>query len=1013
MPNNVEELALRWRKNPDPQATIALCDVVRGPLHQTLMLEVGDLARDKHSSNVNVLIAVARMYTTAQKLAEAQSLLVAAGKIAPRDGAIYRALGEVLLRRGDADRAEKVFERAMQFGANDSNVQIWLERSRSFKAMQSSGGSRAVASEIERLIPADLSIRPPADSLSDEADTSVRKPAPDVQIVLAAAAAASPAPPGHPERSEGPPKSPVMPPAAPRIPPPVPSSQKTLAGPIVPAGLATAAPAPSTGQNMAPMFGFESAASPQVHPGAPLFNADESVTATLPRHPSLQVSAPAAGPGTTEESVRFDLAAIPPAPPSSSPHQRRNEDRPPIPIDLPPPPPPSSAARFDVREPPPSNGAVNGPPPVIASTNTGPRIPSANEVLSSLALAGVFEPPTGQAPAVQWDKPTTRTRRRSSIVLVAITVLFAGGVFGFFHFVRQKRQEKHMVAENVLSKIDADLHAAKPESIPAIERDFKAAFELDSRSPRAALAWLHERALVGLLKGGRDLAFEEGTRRAHEVGLKDEDIAFAQLASFLFQGDTVGAAALLPRFDGPAANDAWYQLMAGATLERAGDSRALERYAASVKLDPELIPAQTSLVRLLAIDSDPSKAATLAKQFRAKYPDRAEGAALAALAWARDPARSEQPPADVKEMLDRAGELPLSLSVVPNAVRALQALDKRATEDAKAEVKKGLSAADSPGMAVWLGSIAISTDDEQLARKAALVAVSFSAVYPPARILAARVALLGDRLDEALKATEDLEAGSPDVAIVRAAAAYERVDADGLARALEAIAPETRKISVMLPVVIAQEALAGRARFSKEKILALATNEAPWADLVAMDIALDYGDLETAKKIAASWKDSEKLPLRAARLSRLARYDGRLDDAEAMSLASIGSGTVTPRTLQERALVLVARGKATEVGPVLAKYPLVLGALSSWLAAYALASAGKIDEARGRTAAIDPPPPLAPLPARMIAAMALGAMKDKHRGFEYVKPIYDLGFGNPDMANAGAPWGLHAPGAHK
>ena len=47
-------------------------------------------------------------------------------------------------------------------------------------------------------------------------------------------------------------------------------------------------------------------------------------------------------------------------------------------------------------------------------------------------------------------------------------------------------------------------------------------------------------------------------------------------------------------------------------------------------------------------------------------------------------------------------------------------------------------------------------------------------------MLAARVALVGARLDEALKATEELDPTSPDVAVVRGAAAYERLDADGL-----------------------------------------------------------------------------------------------------------------------------------------------------------------------------------------------------------------------------------------
>lgn len=988
------------------------------------MLEVGDFARDKLGSNVGVLISVARMYMSAHKLAEAQGLLVSAGKLAPREAVVYRVLGEVLIRRGDAERAEKVFERAQQFGDTDVSLHEWLDRARALKGMQGKAGPRAVAMEIERLAPANAALvqaaapppplpeapRPPADSISDEADTSVRGLSAEAAVVLAnhpalaalsAAHVPSPVPSDRALAATDVAATPPPAPSGPRI-PPVPSSQRTLAG--ISAGGGLDAVVPTTGPNLAPMFGFSDANEAMEVSAS--FSTDESVTATLPRPNPLAEP----GPGNTEESVSFNLDRIPPAPASSVPsvhHAASAEAR----GHLPPAPPPPSSRKLI------HGGPLQGDavlPPVISSTHSGPRVPTAGEVLESLALAGVFEPPTEQAPGAPqpWDKPTTKTRKRSAIVLGAMTLLFVAGIFGVFHVVRQKRHEKHLEAEQLVTRIETDLRAAKPATIPEIERNFNTAFELDSRSQRAALAWLRERAVVGLLKGGGDLAFEEATQRARTVGLKDEQIAFAQLASFLFQGDTVGAAALLPRFDGPAAKDAWYQMLAGATLERAGDARALERYATAVKLDPELVPAQTALVRLLAIDSDPAKADKLAKQFRGKYPDRAEGAALIALAWARDPGRSEQAPPEVKETLDRQEELPLNLAVVPYALRSLTALDQRKPDEAKAEVQKGLAVTDGPGIAVWLGSIAIATDDEQLARKAALISVSFSAVYPPARVLAARVALLGDRLDEALKATEDLEPSSPDVAIVRAAAAYERIDADGLARALEAIPDEGRKLPILTPVVIAQDSLIGKARLPKEKLLGLAGSDAPWGDLVAMDIALDAGDLETAKAIGATWKAPEKLPLRALRLARLARYEGRLEEADKLSEASMSAGTVSPRTLQERALVLVALGKASEVAPVLAKYPLVLGPLGTWLGAYALASAGKGEEARGRTAAVEPPPALAPLPARMIAAMALGAMKDK-RGFPYVKSIYELGVGNPDMAAAGSPWGMRPPTPRK
>ena len=131
----------------------------------------------------------------------------------------------------------------------------------------------------------------------------------------------------------------------------------------------------------------------------------------------------------------------------------------------------------------------------------------------------------------------------------------------------------------------------------------------------------------------------------------------------------------------------------------------------------------------------------------------------------------EAAPPEVAQTIPRAADLPLPLSAVPYALQAIGAIED-ALADAKTAIDKGLGVADDPGMTTWLGSIALAARDQGLVRKAALQAVRFSAVYPPARVLAGRVALLDGRLDEALKAIDDLDAASPDVAVVRAAAAY-------------------------------------------------------------------------------------------------------------------------------------------------------------------------------------------------------------------------------------------------
>jgi predicted Zn-dependent protease len=898
MADPIEDLVQRWKQNPSPGQTIALCEALRASPRGPLVQQVGEKAMQQHADDASVLVSVARMYLEAGRLGDAQAVLVAAGKTAPRDGAVYRWLGETLLRRGDADRAEKVLEHAMGLGYGGSDARSWLERARTLRPMQAQAGLGAVAAEVAhasesqqrpRLIDADESENTTAiqvrasDIVDEHTEKSVTMVVDELDVELVDAKAT---------------------------------------GPVAPAAV------------QAHLAGLRGARSPAAQ---------------------------------------------------------------------------ATSARPASFTPPPPGRAMTPPWSRPQHPTDRPVVPHPRDVLDALALSGVFEPPTGRpTTAATWDRPERGPKRRGTVTLIVAMVAFVGGGIGTFFFYKDKRAGEHRQAEALLASVDNQLHAGKAGDLTDAEGELSQAFALESRNPRAALDWIRERALVGLVRGGADIAFEDAMARAKEVGVPEDQYAFARVASFLFQGDTAGAAAVLPRWDGPAASDAWYQLVAGATLERAGDSRAKARYQAAASLDPELVVARIAQARATAIEGDAQEGMRLARSLRAAMPQRPEPVALVAVAWGRDPLREDTPaPPEIDELPKREAELPLSLKFAPHAIAALQAIDKHQTAEARSEIQKGLSMTESPGVAVWLGAMALPLGDEALGRKAAVSALQFSAVYEPARALAARVALLGGRLDEALKATEDLDPSSPDVAVVRAASAYERVDPDGVDRALDALPPDVRKQPFLAALSQALGALSGRLQLDPAKLVTMSVDDAAWSDLLAMDLALDEGDLATADKIAAAWgKDGEASSLRALRLARLARYENRLDAAEPLSQASL-YGTVTPRVLWERVYFLVARGRGGEVGPLLAHYPLVLGPLATWLSAYAAASGGNADAARGKTASLDPPPPTAPLEARIVAAAALGAMKDRRRGGDYVRDLLATGSGDADLVAAATALGMH------
>ena len=957
MSDSIDDLAQRWKHNPDASGAVVLCDMLRksSPVSRAALVdEVGKLATERHGGDAKVLLAVAKLYVEAQRLSDAQAALISAGRIAPRDAVVYRWLGEVLLRRGDAERAEKVLDRARQLGASDPETALWLDRAKVFKPVQAKAGARAVAVEVAQtavhpVTPLPLP-RPRFDSVDQDAATSVRR-------------------------------SPLTPEPAAAKPTSVPTSTQMQKGGFF--DVSKGEPHPS--ENDAPT---RSVSSP-THGGQ----------ARLP-DPSLTEIKPHPAEDMRSVSISVDVNSGVPAATQAA-H--------------------AALLATSARTPPPLPGAfTRDAAPAESPYRAGPSaMPTAREVLDALGNAGVFEARETSSGPIVWDRPKEKVRRRLAIVLgVAMTVII-GASAGVYMQIEKRRAREHDEAEALLAGVEASLRLGQVVALPVAEQSIGRAFELDSRSPRAAVDWAEERALKGLLQGGAELAFEETITRALEVKVPEANIAFARVASFLFQGDTAGAAGVMPKWDGPAASSAWYQLVTGATLERAGDPHAAERYLAATKLDPDLIIAEMDLAKQTAIDGDPSKAAELAKAFRARHPDRVEGAALVALAWARDPGRGEQAPPEAAEAIAHAADLPLGLIAVPHALLAIKAVDTKVWPDAKAEINKGLQVADGPGVASWLGSIALDTGDEALARKGALTAVGFSAVYAPARVLAGRVALLGGRLDEALKATEDLEPTSPDVAIVRAAVAYERVDSDGTNRALDAVSADAKKVPVFSALILAPAVLLGRlsdvvpkAQLAA-KLLEVSNDEAPWADLIAMDAALDLGQTDVADKIAQAWKASDARPLRSIRLARLARYENQLDQADALSKAALESATVTPRTLLERAFVLVARNRAADVAPLLARYPLVLGPAASWLSAYALAATGKSEEARGHTAQLDLPPAFAPLPFRVLAAVALAAMKDKKRADPAIKALLASGVADPDLLAAAAGAGMPPAGKRR
>lgn len=990
----LDELLSSWRSNPDADSTVALCAYVGASGQESLIREIAKTAETWHARDVAVMLAVGRMYLDAGLLPDAQAALVTAGKADSNSPQPFRYLGEVLLRRGDAIRAEKVLARAMQLGLADAETRHWHDRSSFYMALQKRIGAPAVAAEVAKALPKALSIPAPAmrpQPFSSEEITNPRGAAEgfdpldevsQVESVSVPTPLAAPAPqPVHktarartmigvapPAGRAAPAGRVVMPAAAakttrPSPPPPQPASIADVEPDFIDEEATKALKVPSGMRQARAGNPFDAPTRPAAERALP------PLPAGLKPQAQPRLPLPAAPPVSAAPAPVTSRAVAPPvsAPPSSMP-STRPRTAPPVGSQLVAPSPATRTA------PEPFPAFVNTPSAAPTARYDG-GTPSPGMLLEQLSRVGLYEPRGGAAPA--WEQPPRQKGRGNWLMLAAIVLISAGGVGGW-QYAKQLKAEKAAHAATLANEVDRMLHGGDVAALRATDQKLSEAFDLDSLSQRSARLWLENRVLRALLLDEEARGIDSAVHRGRTVGLPEKDLAVGRVASFLVENDLAGAAAQLPKWDKDAGRDAYYQLATGAVLERAGDLRAIERYEAARSIDPKLVPADILLARLALLELGEDKAKPVIDGLAAKIGEAPSVRALRALAWVIDSERSGEPPADARLTPEDAAKLPAPLACAPPMLEAARAVHAGDHAKLATSLNAAIATADTPALAAGLGFLAIEAGDETLARKAALRAVGFAALYPRARTLAARVALLGGRIDEAQKAVEQLDPTSADVAIVRAVAAYESLEPGDVDSALKLLG-DARSSSAFAALAAGSGVLLGSKYPAATELGALREPSVPWGELVATDTALATGDLATAQSILDARKGDALRPVHLLRQARLLRYQGKAADAVAASTRAL-EGNVTAPLLIELVYDLVAANDLKAARTALAKYPAVLGPLSGWLAAFVDAHStdkGEQAQAVARVAKLDLPPDASALPVRLLALRALVVTGDK------------------------------------
>src|SRR5262245_23948389 len=117
MAEDLQTTLAAWRANPTSEGAIELCrsiaaGVADSPAHRARLAEAGPMLVASHAADVEVMLALGALYLRAGELLLADAVLKRVLATTPEDPRVWRLLGEVFLRAGNARDAVTAFDGA-------------------------------------------------------------------------------------------------------------------------------------------------------------------------------------------------------------------------------------------------------------------------------------------------------------------------------------------------------------------------------------------------------------------------------------------------------------------------------------------------------------------------------------------------------------------------------------------------------------------------------------------------------------------------------------------------------------------------------------------------------------------------------------------------------------------------------------------------------------------------------------------------------------------------------------
>jgi len=762
--DNLDARLLRHRNDPRSEDWSVLANGLAAARRWREVGEVAEARMKVAPRELDPVIILAQSWIARGDLLRAQKVLIEGARAHGKEPRVYRWLGEVLLKRGDPERAKKVLSKAKALAPADGTIASLHQRA-------------------ERL-----------SRIADDAETSIREPDDDRPTAERAitpppeARRSAPEPRRPPPPVAKPPPRRRPPPSAPPISLDLEDEEPTTVGADLSQKLiramedAKSEPPPPEIDDDSPtsmMSGLD--VSPPLFenddPFPPLDHTPPKPVSSKSRGAPDPFGDPLPAPPPVASPAPSPVDAFPPAAPEPEP-----EPEPfPAPLASPVEPFPASPA-FPVADAP-----VERAPDPPASSAVG-TTEDVDGLLDMMRREGLFEPPddapTAWAPRKSSKQRGTKVALPLGIMWGVGVALAVGGYFGWSAWVDHQEEQAAVLVE------EADAAALRGDhgDLVDAERTLRQARELHPlgvEGPKVLLFVHAQRAL-------EDGSFEPGYLRpalekASQLELESPLTHAAEAVLQHALGRHEEGDEELEHALEAGAEDPRVLYIVGRLEQRSGGEDALEHLATAYETSPQLSAAGVALAEARADEGQLEEARSTLEAVLQTHPDHLRATLWSAYLQADD----DEPEAGLarvealEERLELGAPTDLVLSRL-TAARLLRRLGRR--EEAREKVEEAARAgATEPRLQALVARAAQALGGLRRAQQAASAAVSGAPGVPDYRKLLAEIMV--ERRDGvgALRVLGQLSNDDPDVLRLSAQAAILVGGEDALNAAAEAL----------------------------------------------------------------------------------------------------------------------------------------------------------------------------------------------------------------------------------